>query len=226
MIDQVDDRLKNWAESLLQISTFSLEPPRDDRPDSGASFYLLDLVDSPPLRSAKRPPLQLSLRYLVTIWAEAPEEAHRLLGELVFAAMEHPEFEVELAPVPAATWAAFGVIPRPAVLLRVPCRQERPETPAPLVREAIEVQAVPVISLHGTVLGPGGVPLMMAAVELPSLQRYTETDAKGRFSFDGVSGEVYTKRLRVRARGRARDVELEELPSNQEPLIIHFDPLD
>ncbi|HZH77837.1 MAG TPA: hypothetical protein VEY88_17555, partial [Archangium sp.] len=46
---------------------------------------------------------------------DSPERAHHVLGQLVFAAMEEPEFEVDLAPLPVALWSALGVPPRPAL---------------------------------------------------------------------------------------------------------------
>jgi hypothetical protein len=36
-------------------------------------------------------------------------KAHHLLGELVFAAMEHPEYIAELEPLAAAAWSSFGI---------------------------------------------------------------------------------------------------------------------
>ncbi|MEX2382153.1 MAG: hypothetical protein WD490_07210 [Opitutales bacterium] len=226
LFDQIDDQLRRWAERLPGNPSFSLAPPRDDQPGSGASFYLLELVDAPPLRSAGRPPLQLSLRYLVTTWAETPGEAHRFLGDLVFAAMNDSEFDVDLTPVPSATWVAFGVIPRPAFFLSVKCRKEQPESPAPLIREPMVLQSAPLVNISGTVLGPGDVPLMMATVELPSLHRSTRTDSKGRFHFTSVPGEDFTKHLRIRTKGRDLDVMLDKLPTSEDPLVIHFDLLD
>jgi len=226
MIDQIDDRLKSWVETLPHSPSVSLAPPRDDLPDSGVSCYLLEIVDEPPLRTVKRTPLQMSLRYMVSSWAETPEEAHRVLGNLVFAAMAHSEFEVEFKPIPASLWTAFGVIPRPAFQLRVPCRKERPEQPAPPVQEPMVLKSAPLITLHGTVVGPGDIPLMMARVELPSLQRRTETDSNGQFRFTNVPGEEFSRQLRIRARGRELDITLDELPTEEEPLVIHFDPLN
>jgi hypothetical protein len=226
MIEQIDRRLKEWAENTLNISGFSLKPPGDTPSGQGVSFYLLELIEAPPPRSVKRAPLQLSLCYLVTTWAEEPEEAHRLLGELAFAAMGSAEYEAEFKPVPAALWAALGVVPRPSFVLRVPCRRERPEPVVKRVHLPVVVKAMPMAGLQGVVLGPGDVPLVGATVELPALNLSTQADAKGRFRFAAVPGPSSTNRLRVRARGRELSVVVEDAVPEAEPLVIRFDSFD
>lgn len=225
MIETVDERLKDWVENVLDAVTVTLDPPGPPQAGRGVNLYLLELVESPPPSGTKRPPLQLSLRYLITTWADEPEEAHRLLGELVFAAMEVSEYEVELAPVLAATWMALGAIVQPSFMLRVPLRRERPEPEVDLVREPLVVQNVPISELRGTVLGPGDVPLMGALVELPLLQLRTRADSKGRFHFAAVPREFDTWRLRVKAKGREFQVTVRR-GSEGEPLVIRVDPFD
>ncbi len=116
MIDQVDGRLEDWIGTVLEGTNVSLAAPSGTETGRGIGLYLMELMHTPPPRGARRPPLQISLRYLVTTWAEKSEEAHRMLGELVFAAMEHPEFEVERDPVPVTLWTALGVAPRPSFM--------------------------------------------------------------------------------------------------------------
>jgi hypothetical protein len=165
--------------------------------------------------------LQLSLRYLVTTWAKQSEEAHRLLGELAFAAMEHPEFEVKLNPIPAETWKALGIIPRPSFILQIPLRKEQPAPPTRYVREPLVVQATPVTSLTGIVLGPDDVPIARASVEIPTLQLSTRTDVHGRFTFANVPADPFPTNLRVRAKGREIQVTTEQ-STPDEPLVIRF----
>jgi hypothetical protein len=226
MIDQVDRRLREWTESVVEGVPFSLELPAGIQAESGVSFYLLELVENAPARMATPIPLQLSLRYLVSTWAGAAEEAHRLLGELVFAAMENPEFEVELEPLDATTWVALGVAPRPSFFLRVPLRKERPQPPVKRVRAPLVVQVTPVIHLHGVVLGPEDLPIPGAAVSIPALQVYTRTDTQGRFSFQTVPGGEGGSKLHVRARGRETSVTVTEETSREAPIVIRFDTFD
>lgn len=220
MIDQIDERLREWVQKTIGVSP-SLTPPSDAPSDGEINLYLLELAERPPARGARRPPLQMTLRYLVTTWASQPEEAHRLLGELAFAAMEHPDFEVKLDPVPAKTWEALGVMPRPSLILQIPLRKEQPAPPTRYVREPLVVKATPVTSLTGIVLGPDDVPIARAAVEIPTLQLSARTDARGQFTFANVPADPLPKKLRVRAKGRVLDVTIEQFTPD-EPLVIRF----
>jgi hypothetical protein len=184
---------------------------------------LLELGDDPALRSTKRPPLQLTLHYLVTAWAEEPQEAHRLLGELAFATMTHVEHRIDLQPVPAAVWAALGLAPRPAFVLTTPLRRERPQPPHKYVRFPLEVKGAPVISLQGIVVDAEGAPLAGASVDLPALQLSTRTDANGRFRFSTIPALPDTEQLRVRFKGRELDVRVERPTTGREPVRIQFD---
>src|SRR3954452_165206 len=81
LIDQTDHQLSDWIGTVLPDTAINLGPPGSVTDGKGISLYLMELAASPPLRGSERPPLQIELRYLVTTWAEAPEEAHRLLVE-------------------------------------------------------------------------------------------------------------------------------------------------
>jgi hypothetical protein len=201
MIDRVDQRLKDWIGSVLEATEVVLSPPGSPTTGQGVSLYLLEFRQTPPARGTRRPPLQITLRYLVTVWADRPEQAHQLLGKLVFAALDNSDFEVDPDPLPAATWQAFGLAPRPALVLRVPLRQERPEPAVPLVRVPPALRHAALGSLEGLVLGPGDAPVANAQVEVPALRRSTRTDVEGRFVFAALPSEPPVKRLRVQAKG-------------------------
>jgi hypothetical protein len=204
----------------------SLAPPRDSATGRGVSLYPMELRDAPLPRGAKSPPLQISLRYLVTAWSSDPAEVHRLVGTLAFAALEHPEMEVDLAPLEPAAWSAFGVIPRPSFFLQVPLQQARPETMARPVLQPLVLRKAEVRSLEGLVLGPEAIPLPDVQVELPGLQRSARTDSKGRFSFAAVPAEPPPRRFRVLARGVQLSVTVEEAPAEGKPLVIHVPTLE
>src|SRR5208283_5349055 len=121
--------------------------------------------------------------------ADQPEEAHRLLGEIVFAAMDDPEFEVDLSPLPVNVWRAFGVPPQPSFILKVPVGKEKPKPKVGIVRQPLVVKWASLTSLHGIVLGPGDVALSGARVEFPGLDLVTHTDSNGRFRFSTVPSE-------------------------------------
>jgi hypothetical protein len=190
------------------------------------SLYLLELSPSPASPAsnsgARRLPLQVVLNYLVTTWAKEPQEAHRLLSLLAFAAMEVVDFEVKLEAIPVAAWAAFAVKPRPSFILRVPLRLERQETPGKLVRKPIQVSFTPLVSLSGVVLTPDDVPVAGAYVTLPSMKLSEHTDRNGRFNFPAVPVEPRTKLLSIRAKGQEQSVSITQSDADNGPVVIRF----
>jgi Pvc16 N-terminal domain len=226
MIDQIDQRLKDWVKETLEGVDVSLGPPKLSQTGQGVNLYLMEFANKPAPRSNTPPPVQILLRYLVTAWAKGPEESHPLLGKLVFAAMTNPEFEVEFDPIPATAWVAFGVPPLPSFVLTIPLRLERPEPPTKLVRKPLVLQSAPITSLSGIVLGPEDVPLSNARVELRALQLYESTDTKGRFRFPAVPSEPRAKQLRIKAKGRELTVTVQQPDSDSEPVVIHFNLFD
>jgi hypothetical protein len=224
MIQLTDQSLKTWVQSVVGTVEVRLLPPSATHQGSGVGLYLLDLIDSPPARQNGRTPLQFGLRYLVTAWADDPEEEHRLLGELAFAALDDADFQVELNPLPAAAWAAFGLPPRPSFVLRVPIRRPRPEPPTKLVRAPIQVQSAALSTLFGEVLGPNDAPLFGVTIEYPALQRFERTDLKGRFQFASIPQDGHPKQLLVRLNGSELQVQVDKPTTEAAPVVIHFDP--
>jgi hypothetical protein len=189
-------------------------------------MYLLEVMQSPPPSTNRRPPLQLTLRYLVTAWSDKPEDAHQMLVQLIFAAMEKKDFQVGLESIPLSVWSAFGVAPQPSFLLSVPLQKERPEPDTKLVRQPLKVQASPMMSFHGVLLGPGDTPLSDCRIEVPTLDLATSTDRKGRFCFPGMPA-TGTKKLLIKAKGRELAFDsAENYPDSGAPLVIHFSPLE
>jgi hypothetical protein len=164
----------------------------------------------------------MTLRYLITTQAPKPEDAHQMLAALVIAAHDHPEFEVEQEPLPLSLWSVLGIPPRPAFVLRVPFRHERPEKLAPRVRKPIVIKQIALHSFGGQILGPEDIPLMNAQVELPALELFTTTDFKGRFFFSAVPAAPGARLLRVRAKGQEFSINTEQAGSDQDPLVIHL----
>jgi hypothetical protein len=222
MIDEIDRRLSDWIGTILEQVEVSLAPPGASQTARSVGLFLLELVHNPASRGARRPPIQITLRYLVTTQAAKPEEAHQMLGELVIAALQEPDFEVEQEPLPLSVWSALSVAPRPSFVLRVPFRHERPEKLAPPVRRPLVIKQSPLRSLSGQVLGPENIPIMDARVELPALQLYTNTDSKGRFHFAAVPSEPRPKLLRVRAKGKEFSINTEQAVSDGDPILIHL----
>jgi len=226
MVDEFDERLKNWVLSVVEGAEVSMAAPNGQKPGSGVGLYLLEVMQSPPPSTVKRPPLQLSLRYLITTWSEKPEDAHQSLVRLIFAAMENTDFQVELDPIPMAVWTAFAVPPRPHFILRVPLRLERPEPVTKLVREPLKIKKSLMLGFHGQLLGPGDIALAGCRIEMPDLRISTHTDYNGMFYFPGVPAEG-TKHFLIRAKGRELEIDSQENhPDGSAPLVVHFSPLE
>ena len=224
MFERTDRQLMDWVQRILETSQITLSPPNNSQSGQGVSLYLMSIASAFPSHAGGRPPLQVALRYLVTTWADKPEDAHRLLGRLAFAAMESSEFEIEFEPLSAHDWLAFATTPRPAFVLRVPARLVRPEPDTPLVHAPLVVQSTPTTTLHGRVLGPNGIPLPDVRVELPMLQLTDRTDAQGWFRFSTVPAEPRTRQLRLSAKGRQIEVTVEQSAALNDPVVIHFNP--
>jgi hypothetical protein len=226
MAEEFDERMKSWVTSEIQGVEVSLAAPKGQQTGRGVGMYLLELMQSPPPSTNKRPPLQLILRYLITAWSDKPEDAHQILVQLIFAAMENKDFQVELDSIPMTVWTALGVAPQPSFVLNVPLRRERSEPETILVREPLKVQTSPLMSFHGLLLGPGDIPLSDCRVEVPSLRLSTSTDRKGRFYFPGMPA-VGTKKLLIKAKGHELPIDSEDNhPDSGTPLVIHFSPLE
>ncbi|MDQ1707777.1 MAG: hypothetical protein QOJ88_988 [Pyrinomonadaceae bacterium] len=221
MIDQTDRRLATWIGGILDHVNVSLAPPGALDAAKGVNLYLLELLQSPAARGTRRPPLLMTLRYLVTTQAPKPEDAHQLLGDLVVAALENQEFEVEQEPLPVSVWTALGVAPRPGFVLRVPLRHERPEKLAPPVRTVV-IKRLPLRSFGGQVVGPENIPIMDARVELPAFELATNTDSRGRFYFSAVPAAAGARFLRVRAKGQEFSINTEQVGSENDPLVIQL----
>jgi hypothetical protein len=160
---------------------------------------------------------------MVTAWADSPERAHHLLGELVLAALEQVELTAVLEPPSADTWSALGVLPQPCFVLQVPLRRERPQPDPRWVRHPLVARAVPITSLRGVLLGPGDVPLAGASVELAHLQRTVRADRKGRFHFETLPADSAGRSLTVKVKGREFRVDLEGPIADGEPVVIRLD---
>jgi hypothetical protein len=226
-VDQLDQQLIDWATDLLPGIEVSLGPPGEPKTGRGVGMYLMDLLQAPPPSTVKRSPLQLSLRYLITSWAENPKDAHKMLGELALGAMGNSNFQMELEPIPVALWTAFGIPPRPAFVLRMSLRKERSEVSAKPVLSPMIVKSAPISSFHGLLLGrPGDLPLADAAIEVPALRLLTHSDRKGRFIFPTVPSEVPLD-MRIRAKGKEFRLKIDGSHAlADEPFVISLDVLE
>ncbi len=226
MIEGIDQELLAWARQVLPSVDLQLTAPAESAGNSCVYLYLMGLRPAPPSQHIRRAPLTVTLNYLVTSAAGDPEEAHRLLGELLFAAMSHERFEVDLETLSLQSWHAFGVAPRPAFVLRTPLQLERPQQ-LQRVTSYAKMRPMPAVPFVGILLGPGDLPIAGARITLTELGSNTTTDNAGRFRFPTTPSGKTAKRLRIQAKGL--DVETTAVPSADpmhEPVIIRFTALE
>jgi len=222
----VDQLIKEWATSVLPGIPVSLATPAAQNSGRGVSFYLMEVRNSPTHLTSRAAPLELSLRYLVTSWAETPEEAHQILTDLAFAALANRDVQVELDAVSMETWTALGVPPSPSFVVRVPLRQARTEPPTKMVRERLKLSPTTLVPFHGLIVGPGEIPLANSLIDIPGMRLSTQSDYRGQFHFVAVPSEG-SKTIRVRAKGRELTVVCEGVFSDEsDPFVIHFTPLE
>jgi len=227
MIERIGQEIRDWIGSVITGAEVVLGLPSDDAQSAQIGLYLMDLSQSNCARVGKLSPFKINLRYLVTARSPRAEEAHRLLGELIFAALQKaekgaPEFEVVVEPLPVEAWAVLGSAPQPSFFLRAPLRLERPEPAVPIVKEPVVLQPSPMRSLSGAVYESGGMPIMGARVELLTLGIATRTDEWGRFRFAGVpsNGQL---RLLAQAKGQTKEI---DYSVGDEPLEIRLHLLE
>jgi hypothetical protein len=218
MTDNVRERLVHWVGSVLDAAPVSFAPPDDGQPGAGVSLYLLELAPYTHVDDARRRPVQLVLRYLVTTWAGEADEAERLLLELAFGAIDHSDFEVEFTLPRRPGWRSREAAPR--VHPAPPSGASAARRPACACGR--QIQAVPAAPLLGVVLGPDDFRWPGLRAD-PRHALSTRTDAQGRFRFAALPVEPRAQHLRVSARGRTQDVTVAPPELAGEPVVIHFD---
>jgi hypothetical protein len=226
MIDRQDRAVQEWIGETVHPATVALALPTNGDMPPSITLYLMDIVSEPISPGSRDAPLRVTLRYLVTGGMGAFEETHRMLGDVLFAALEHAEYEVEREQIPLAFWHAIGAAPRPAFVLRVPCHRERKPVSMKRVRNAPTIQSVPITPLVGVVLGPGEIPVVDALVEVQALGLAQRTDHDGRFAFRTIPAAPHTTVLRVTAKGHVLSQPITRAPTETDGLVIHFEPLE
>jgi hypothetical protein len=219
MIDQIDERLKTWVQSVVGSVPVALTPPTETQADPVVHLYLMKIVPVLAAPDATRLPKQVKLHYLVVVRAADLDQAHRLLGDLILAALDSTDFDLDYDPLPAETWLALGAELQPAFVIQVPFTRERPAPNGQVVRAPMVTRATSITSLQGVVVGPQDLPLQGILVELPTLRQYQRTDSRGRFRFPTGPADPPTKHLRLTGKGHELEVNVEQ---GSDPLVIRL----
>lgn len=215
MLGETDQKLTQWIQSILGTISVSLEVPSTDiHEKNGVNLYLMEAVPQGVLRQVeldkirRKHPLKISCRYLINVWAEKPDEAHNLLGKLIFAALQKPDYEVERAPLSFEAWRAFGIPPRPSFILNVPALHEFTQPELPSVESGIDFDNAPLSNLKGRIYGPRDLPLVGLRVTLPTLKASSQTDSEGRFYFPAIPTQPPIETLEVKGKRKPQPISI------------------
>ncbi|WP_117212441.1 carboxypeptidase-like regulatory domain-containing protein [Allorhizocola rhizosphaerae] len=189
------------AENLLSRLTAAGVPARLQRPsdaDTGGfvGAWPVSLLPEALPGKGGGGPLRLRLRFLVYAAGGGEWSGLDLLDRIFH---EEPLYLVPEG-VPDSLWRAIGAKLRPALFFDVPVHVSWPEESAPRVTSLPRIVAATLRDVSGTVVAPGGVPLVGMRVAVADGTATTHTDGQGRFTLPGVlSGQPV--RLVVTGRG-------------------------
>jgi hypothetical protein len=209
-IDAIDSDLSRWIAETVPGVSVSFGAAAAEPKSPVVHLLLQRLADTTGARAkAGQPtPRRLELGYFVAVNAREPSQAHRVLGELLFAALERGErgdWRVSFEVPAAELWTSHQLLPQPTFLLQIPLLRARPTPPMKYVREIV-LKAAPAVPFEGLLLDPADHPLADVLVELGGLDQRTRTDGNGRFRFGAVPSDLHQHSLRVHAKGRAFDL--------------------
>jgi hypothetical protein len=201
-------------------ATATLTPPVDAPvPDEGSGelhVWPIELLPDQGMRMSNRPDaLRLRIRFLI-----ASAGLAGALDPVLAAAAVDSAVSLVFEPIPVETWLALRVRPRTALVVEMPIRVGRPVAATPLVRGPIRVEGVPMVALHGTVLGPGNVPVPGVRVRAVDVGGSTHTDGDGRFTLPGLPA-VGTTRLSVSGKGLHLSTDV--VVASAQHLVLHCD---
>ena len=217
MIDDLDEALRSLLVREIPIKNgeveIKFEQPRREwsahlsKPT--LNIFLYDLRENVKLRgsenwqvtrnknntvSQKRNPVRMDLHYMVTAWANDPDDEHRLLTRVLLALFRHPDLPKELLPAslqhqpapislqvaqeadlnsPSDVWSALDNELKPAVVLTIT-----------LVLDPYEAIVAPIVRTREITFGQAAAP--QEAQELVA--------QAGRSAYWTVGGELRSKK--------------------------------
>lgn len=181
----------------------SAGPPRADLTVAGVDVQLLGGRAGAPSHHPDRRRNPVTLEYVVAV-AGPPEAIADCYHDTWVALHDSIDFDVDPDGVPTRFWSAFGVPPRPALLVSARVTLERELFVAAPVTEALIIRHpsdVPARSVRGRVILGGRQPAEGAVVSPLSSGLSATTGADGRFEILGAfDSDVVSLRVRHRHR--------------------------
>jgi hypothetical protein len=221
MIDTVSSHMRDWIVSVTNGVRTDLLPPRPSNDETLVSLHLCDLLRAETQPTPKAQYLKMTAKYLVTVHSDDPIEAHRLLGTILLATSQVPDYEAEIDAVPPAVWQAYGVPPQAGFYIKAPVIAPKTIDPSPRVTQPPEAVVVAMAVLRGRIIGPDGLGIARAKVSIKKLRRSTFADHKGDFVVEGIAAGERPYLLEIAARGIKQS---EEIIVSNTPITIEFNP--
>ena len=209
-INEADEALCRWVKSVITTESIAFGAPTAAASGSAVNAYLLIFAPAASHGMQSDTPMQLLLRYLITVWAESPEREHELLTKLAFGALQQSDFQVGFEALPDSLWSAFAITPRPCFFITVPVMQFRATTPVRLVEKPLITHPAFRGIIAGRVVDGKGEPVPNARITLPPLFDGAVSEAGGKFVFRNIPAELTYKQIgsafKVTVNGREREV--------------------
>jgi len=221
VIDTVDQEVIDWLVTVSGDTQVLLQSPESVNVKPAVSVYLMDINQNTGNNNSRRLPIQFSLSYLILTWSDNEKKAHELLGKIIVAAMDNEKFEVQLGPISENVWSAFGVSPRPGLIIRVPLTIERPQSQVPPIRSPIELIPTDLVPLRGVVLSPQRKPMADVNIELSDHRIKTRTDRNGNFYFRSVPVIPMKKNIVVKTYSNQFKINV-DTTDNEHPVEIQL----
>lgn len=227
MIDEVDHVLKKWIASVIDSKyEITFHAPQANAGQSAVIAYLYHMENDMPRSTAREIPLQIMLTYLLLVQTEDPLEAHRILGNLLFAAKARSDLEVDFPVLPATYWQAFGIPPAPYFCLRVPLRMDREQQQIPRVKSAPQINIASTQMIDGLILGPADIPIAGAKITLNNSNSIAYSNNNGLFSINADAKSKQNFNCLIHAKGKQFSISVPIPETQQAPLTIHLDNLE
>lgn len=133
----------DWVRGTLGEVEITAEPPQNASDTVTVSIYFKNMDISPAVGvSSVGKRLQLLAAYLITIASPNRDDANNAIVKLAFSAMLTGNFTPVFNPLSAEEWLAFGVAPKPALMIHMPITYEIEGAVAKRVEYPLEINMV------------------------------------------------------------------------------------
>ena len=227
MIDEIDQSLKEWVATVIDSKyEVSLEHPGITNNKPTVSLYLYSMDNSMPSSTARDIPLEITLSYLLTVQSENLLESHRFLGNLLFAAKNRSDLEVDFSALPAEFWQSFGTPPLPHFCLRLPMVMPRKTEQIPKIKVPPRIDIGSITNIKGFILGPSNHPIPGAKITLDNAKTVAYSDNKGLFSIAADTKALHEFSCKIEAKGEQFSITVPMKKTQNAPITIHLDTLE